>query len=107
VPRRRDLSGSLPAYAERVLSVVECIPAGKVLSYGDVAELLEQGGPRQVARVMGIWGAGVPWWRVLRADGSHAPRLRNSAMAALAREGTPLRPGGLRVEMAAARWNGR
>jgi alkylated DNA nucleotide flippase Atl1 len=29
-----------PEYAERVLDVVERIPPGKVMSYGDVAEYL-------------------------------------------------------------------
>ena len=32
--------GELPAYAERVLAVAELIPAGRVMTYGDVAEWL-------------------------------------------------------------------
>ncbi|MFD0886905.1 MGMT family protein, partial [Streptosporangium algeriense] len=51
-------------YAERVLDLVERIPAGRVMSYGDIAEYLGEGGPRQVGRVMSTWGGGVPWWRV-------------------------------------------
>jgi alkylated DNA nucleotide flippase Atl1 len=34
------------------------------------AEYLGQGGPRQVGRVMALWGGGVAWWRVIHADGS-------------------------------------
>ena len=59
-----------PAYALDVLEVVERIPAGRVMSYGDVAEFLGAGGPRQVGWVMSHFGSDVPWWRVLRADGT-------------------------------------
>jgi alkylated DNA nucleotide flippase Atl1 len=78
-------------YTSRVLDVVDSIPVGRVMSYGDVAELLGEGGPRQVGRVMALWGGGVPWWRVVHVDGS---LLRGHERAALARyqaEGTPLR----------------
>ncbi|MEO5878119.1 MAG: MGMT family protein, partial [Streptosporangiaceae bacterium] len=91
-------------FAERVLEVVELIPPGKVMSYGDVAEFLGAGGPRQVGRVMATLGGGVPWWRVLRADGSVVPDLHERALARYAEEGTPLR--GLKVDMRAARWEG-
>ena len=50
--------------------MVEAIPPGRVMSYGDIAEYLGEGGPRQVGRVMALWGGGVPWWRVIHADGS-------------------------------------
>ena len=41
-------------YSARVLDVVDAIPAGQVMSYGDVAEYLGAGGPRQVGRVMDL-----------------------------------------------------
>ena len=44
----------LPEYAERVLDVAERIPPGRVMTYGDVAEWLEEKGPRQVGRVMAL-----------------------------------------------------
>ena len=91
-------------FAERVLDVVERIPPGKVMSYGDVAEFLGAGGPRQVGRVMATQGGGVPWWRVLRADGTVVPELQERAFAQYAREGTPLK--GSKVDMRAARWEG-
>ncbi|MGN6243022.1 MAG: MGMT family protein [Motilibacteraceae bacterium] len=94
----------MPAYVEAVLETVEAIPPGRVLSYGDVAELVGRGGPRQVGRVMAQWGGGVPWWRVLRADGSHAEPLRERAVERLRAEGAPLRPDG-RVDMARGRWH--
>lgn len=82
-------------YADAVLAVVESIPAGRVMSYGQVAMLvgadLGRGGPRQVARVMRELGAGVPWWRVLRADGSFAPEVAVRQGAQLLAEGVPVR----------------
>lgn len=97
-------------FAEAVLDVVAAIPPGRVLSYGDVAEYLAddhpgRGGARAVGRVLATRGAGVPWWRVLRADGSVVPPLRERALAAYRAEGTPLRRGS-RVDMARARWDG-
>ena len=46
-------------FAERVLGVAENIPPGRVMSYGDIADYLGQKGPRQVGRVMALWGGGV------------------------------------------------
>ncbi|WP_154605841.1 MGMT family protein [Arthrobacter sp. AQ5-05] len=98
-------------YVEAVLDVTELIPAGKVLSYGDIAALLERGGPRQVGSVMSHHGSAVPWWRVIRAGGQ--PPLCHDATALVhyRAEATALRgdPDGehpsWRVDMAAARWN--
>lgn len=98
----------LPDFASRVLDVADAIPPGRVMSYGDIAEYLGEAGPRQVGRVMAVWGGGVAWWRVIHADGSF---LRGSEQEALARyqaEGTALRRGPdgrpLRVDMGRARW---
>lgn len=103
----------LPEYAERVLAVAELIPAGRVMTYGDVAEWLDEGGPRQVGRVMALYGGAVPWWRVVRADGALLPGHERDALAHYRAEGTPLREPGRaagdrmpRIAMARARWDG-
>jgi alkylated DNA nucleotide flippase Atl1 len=93
-------------YVEAVLAVVESIPAGRVMSYGDVAEYVGSGGPRQVGRVMSEYGGGVPWWRVLRTDGSLPPSHDGEGRDRLRAEGTPMRPGGDRIDMRRARWDG-
>ncbi|MCP2336470.1 MGMT family protein [Actinomadura rupiterrae] len=93
-------------YAELVLDTVDSIPPGRVLAYGDIAEMLGVGGPRQVGRVMSLFGGGVPWWRVVRADGSPASGHEVRAMEEYRVEGTPLRPDGRRVDMRRARWEG-
>ncbi len=85
---------ALPAYAERVLEVAELIPPGRVMTYGDVAEWLGEGGPRQVGRVMALYGGAVPWWRVVRADGVLLPGHELRALGHYRAEGTPLRGGG-------------
>jgi alkylated DNA nucleotide flippase Atl1 len=89
------------AYVEAVLRAVEQIPAGQVASYGDLAEAVGRGGPRQVGHVMALHGAAVPWWRVVRADGSPARGHEQQALDLLRSEGTPLR--GPRVVMTEAR----
>ena len=108
-PRGGVASGGLLSsdeFIEAVLSAVEAIPPGKVLAYGDVAELIGMGGPRSVGKVMSGHGAGVPWWRVIRADGSAADGLEVRARREWLAEGTPLRPTG-KVDMRRARWDGR
>jgi alkylated DNA nucleotide flippase Atl1 len=102
----------LPEFAEKVLGVVEEIPPGRVMSYGDVAEYLgEGGGPRQVGRVMALWGGAVAWWRVLRTDGTFLRGHEREALSRYQEEGTPLRRSGdgaaLGVDMRKARWPGR
>ncbi|MFF2651234.1 MGMT family protein [Streptomyces sp. NPDC058045] len=104
---------ALPAYAERVLDVAELIPPGRVMTYGDVAEWLEEGGPRQVGRVMALYGGAVPWWRVVRADGVLLPGHELRALRHYRDEGTPLREAGRataghvpRLDLRRARWDG-
>ena len=94
----------LSPYAERVLDLVEQIPPGRVLAYGDIAAALAAGGPRQVGTVMSTWGGGVPWWRVVHADGTAAPGHERSCLEHWRAESTPLR--GERVDMRLARWDG-
>jgi alkylated DNA nucleotide flippase Atl1 len=97
-------------FTSRVLDLTDAIPRGRVMSYGDVAEYLGAGGPRQVGRVMALWGGGVAWWRVVHADGSLLAGHERTALAHYQDEGTPMRssPGGrpARIDMRQARWNG-
>ena len=90
-------------YVEAVLSLVEQVPAGRVTTYGLIAEALGRGGPRQVGAVMASYGGPVPWWRVVRADGSLPPSHDAEARQAYLEEGTPLRPSGA-VDLRKAVW---
>ena len=93
-------------YSSRVLDVVDAIPPGQVMSYGDIAEYLGGGGPRQVGRVLARLGGATAWWRVIHADGTPAPGHDAAALSHYLAEGTPLRSaaGPVRVDMRRARW---
>ena len=94
---------SLPTpFAEEVLDLVAEIPPGRVMAYSDVAAALGRGGARQVGQALARFGSGVPWWRVLRADGRCAPVHAGEQVGLLRDEGTPFV--GDRVDMSTARW---
>lgn len=99
-------SAEREVFVESVLRVVEAIPPGRVMAYGEVAAHVGRGGARQVGRVMAQYGGLVPWWRVVRADGSlpdsHGAIARKHYVA----EGTPVVVGAdpVRINMAAASW---
>jgi alkylated DNA nucleotide flippase Atl1 len=95
-------------FASHVLDVVDSIPPGMVMSYGDIAEYLAVGrGPRQVGRVLAVYGSAVPWWRVIHSDGTPAPGHDETALARYLDEGTPLRSARppIRVDIRRARYN--
>ncbi|HET7280489.1 MAG TPA: MGMT family protein [Dermatophilaceae bacterium] len=96
-------------FAEDVLDVVAEIPAGCVLTYKDIAEIVGRGGARAVGTVMSRFGSDVPWWRVVRADGGFPQGHEDRALAHYREEGTPLVGGvlaGRRVDLSRARWVG-
>jgi alkylated DNA nucleotide flippase Atl1 len=105
----RENTATVDDYSARVLDVVDAIPPGQVMSYGDIAEYLGAGGPRQVGRVLAVYGGGVAWWRVIHADGTPAEGHETAALAHYRSEGTPLRSARppVRVDMRRARWSGR
>ena len=90
--------------ARLVLDAVDRIPAGRVMTYGDLAVFVGRGGPRGVGTVMASWGREVPWWRVVLASGHPAPTAPEEALRFLRSEGCPTR--GDRVDMPRARWDG-
>jgi len=78
-----------------VLRRVRETPEGFVRTYGDVSP----GAPRFAGTVLFSTDEDVPWWRIVRADGSLAKGDRQRAL--LEAEGVPFR--GERVDMRAAR----
>lgn len=79
-----------------VLERVRAIPEGRVRTYGDVSP----GAPRFAGTVLfGADEPDLPWWRVVRADGSLAKGARQRRR--LTAEGVPFR--GERVDMRVAR----
>jgi len=90
--------------AQRILGCVEAIPAGRVFTYGDVAEYTGASSPRLVGRVLALDDGSVPWHRVIRADGSLAEHLYTEQRQRLLAEGVRFR--GDRVDLAGHRWDG-
>lgn len=79
-----------------MLDRVREIPAGFVRTYGDVSP----GAPRFAGSVLfHVDDPDLPWWRVVRADGSLAKGARQRRL--LLAEGVPFR--GERVRMSVAR----
>lgn len=93
-------------YVELVLSLVERIPPGRVMSYGAIADYLSdasgRGSARLVGTIMARHGGGVPWHRVVNNAGRLVPGHEAEAAARLRAEGVPFR--GERVAMAQAQW---
>jgi alkylated DNA nucleotide flippase Atl1 len=89
---------------EAVFDVVEQIPPGRVSTYGAIGRLVGVG-PRRVARALSSGGGAVPWFRVLRADGTAAEPVRARQLELLAAEGVPARNG--RVDLSAVGWPDR
>jgi len=82
--------------ARNILDRVRATPAGFVRTYGDVSP----GAPRLAGAVLRACSdPGVPWHRIVRADGSLAQGARQLAL--LEAEGVPFR--GERVEMRVVR----
>ena len=93
-------------FVARVLEVVESIPEGRVMSYGDVAAAIGSRAARGVGQVMAYYGGDVPWWRVVRASGHPVIDHEARALEYFRAESTPLKwaaGGGFRVDMARAR----
>jgi alkylated DNA nucleotide flippase Atl1 len=92
-----------PGFRDQVHSLVERIPRGRVMSYGQIAALC--GRPR-AARVVGriaATGPGwLPWQRVVHVDGSLAAGFVGQR-AALARDGVRVGADG-RVDIDRLEW---
>ena len=75
-----------------ILERVRAIPPGFVRTYGDVSP----GSPRYAGTVLRTTTEDVPWWRVVRADGSLAKGARQAAL--LREEGVVVRRNRVDIE---------
>lgn len=102
-------AGGMPSaeFVEAVLDVVERIPAGRVMTYGDVGIAIESRAPRAVGRVLALYGHAAPWWRVVPASGQPPQGHARPAYPHYVEEGTPLRhvesPEHYRIALSSAR----
>ena len=92
-------------FNEQVYEIVERVPYGKVISYGEIARLL--GRPRaarEVGWAMSNCPEHIPWQRVVMADGSITGGVfADIRRAILESEGVTFLPNG-RVDMRTSRW---
>ncbi len=87
-------------FDEAVTAVIRAIPAGEVMTYGEVA--LEAGFPgaaRAVGHLLATSGGELPWWRVVNAAGRLVPGHEREHARHLRAEGVTLRTGGRGVAM--------
>ncbi|WP_417500913.1 MGMT family protein [Marinobacter sp.] len=98
-----------PTKDQKIWQVVIAIPAGKVASYGQVAEMAGLGRQaRYIGRALGKLppGHSVPWYRVIRSNGQIAfPQgsdIYQEQVALLGAEGVEVING--RVAMGRFRW---
>lgn len=97
-------------FTHAVLAAVRTIPAGRVASYGAVAELAgSPGAARAVGAALRALPEGVdaPWWRIINGRGEltipRAGHGRPLQRALLEAEGVPVDSAG-RVDMARFGW---
>lgn len=100
--------GEEEPFVDRVLAVVDAIPPGRVMTYGDVAATLGSRAARMVGQIMAYYGSDVPWWRVVRASGHPPAAHEHIALQHYRAEATPLLGAGsaaYRVDLKAARFD--
>jgi methylated-DNA-protein-cysteine methyltransferase-like protein len=88
---------------ERIREMIAAVPAGSVVSYGDIAGMAGAPSPRLVGRILAEDGHDLPWHRVLRADGTPAPHLQHEQLELLRAEG--VLADGNKVNMRTYRWD--
>jgi alkylated DNA nucleotide flippase Atl1 len=88
---------------ERIREMIAAVPAGSVVSYGDIAAMAGAPSPRLVGRILAEDGHDLPWHRVLRADGTPAPHLQHEQLELLRAEG--VLADGNKVDMRTYRWD--
>ncbi len=81
---------SAGSFEDAVVAVIAAIPAGEVMTYGEVAaEAGRPGAARAVGRLLSTGDHGLPWWRVVNASGRLVPGNEVEHRRRLADEGVP------------------
>ncbi|BDB61504.1 MULTISPECIES: MGMT family protein [Rhodococcus] len=86
---------------ERVRELVASVPAGRVVTYGDIAGAAGLSSARTVGWIMRTDSGDLPWHRVVPASGRPAAHLARRQLARLELEDVPI--SGDRIDLARAR----
>jgi alkylated DNA nucleotide flippase Atl1 len=81
------------AQIETVRGLVASIPAGRVSTYGDIADAADLSSPRIVGWIMRTDSSDLPWHRVITASGRPAAHLTSRQLELLRAEGVLARDG--------------
>ena len=97
----------MKSFAKQVYEIVEQIPHGRVISYGEIAKLLGRSkAARSVGWAMSNCPEGLPWQRVVMADGTiTGGGFAETRRELLESEKIVFLPDG-RVDMSVCRWLG-
>lgn len=96
-PEPRSGAEPRPPFSEAVWRAVRAIPRGQVRSYAQVALYAGRpGAARGVGMELKVLpdARGVPWWRVIRSDGTLAPAVAHEQARRLRAEGVEVRQRG-------------
>lgn len=78
-------------FTAAVHAVVRSVPAGEVVTYGEIAlEVGHPGQARAVGRVLGDSAGALPWWRVVAANGRLVPGHESEQRRRLRAEEVPV-----------------
>ena len=92
------------SFEQSVSDVLRRLKPGEVVTYGEVAE--EAGFPRAARAVGNLLAEGVeglPWWRVVRSDGTLAARHRHEQVRRLESEGISVQEGRVTISTRSGR----
>ena len=90
---------------DKIRALVEEIPTGRVVTYGDLANAADVGA-RQVGQILARRGHDLAWWRVVDASGHPPKDAQETAAQHYEHEGNPFRRAGKReiVNLAECLW---
>ena len=84
-------------FTAAVHEAIAALQPGEVVSYGEIAaQAGRPGAARAVGRILSA-SDGLPWWRVVRADGTIAVHKASEQAALLRAEGLVVRNGRVRA----------
>ena len=90
---------------DAVRALIEEIPTGRVVTYGDLADAVDVGA-RQVGQILARRGHDLAWWRVVDASGHPPKDAQETAAQHYELEGIPFHRAGDRVivNLSECRW---